>query len=133
LRELRTILVVEDTPLVLTTATRILKNAGFTVLAAPCAEEAIRIEADFAGTIHLLLSDVTMPGVPGPDLAKQLKKRRPEMFVILMSGYPGGQLLLLNYGWHFMQKPFVAAALVGRIKEVLRSDTQGAKHIDPRL
>jgi hypothetical protein len=49
------------------------------------------------------------------------------MCVILMSGYPGGQLLRLNYGWHFMQKPFVAA-LVGRIKEVLRT-----KHIDPRV
>jgi hypothetical protein len=57
-------------PLVLTTVTRILKNAGCTVLAAPCAQEAIRIEANFAGTIHLRRSDVTMPGFPGPDLAK---------------------------------------------------------------
>ena len=46
------------------------------------------------------------------------------MRVALMSGYPGGALLLLNYGWHYIEKPFVASALVSKIKDILRSETR---------
>jgi DNA-binding NtrC family response regulator len=94
----------------------------------------MRIEAKFAGTIDLLLSDVMMPDTSGPDLAKKLKKQRPQMRIILMSGYADGELLLLNYGWHFMQKPFMPRALVGRVKDVLQSKTheQGTDHFDTR-
>ena len=129
-----TILVVEDHPLLLKLVKGILEDAHFTVLAANSAKKAIRIEAEFSGTIDLLLSDVTMPGVSGPDLAKKLKEQRPKMRIILMSAYPDGAMLVLNYGWHFIQKPFMPLALVGRIKHVLRSKTreQGTDHFDTR-
>jgi two-component system, cell cycle sensor histidine kinase and response regulator CckA len=130
----QTILVVEDHPLLLKLVTKILEDARFTVLSASSAKKAIRVEAEFSGTIHLLLSDVMMPGMSGPDLAKTLKKQRPKMRIILMSAYPDGALLVLNYGWHFIQKPFMPLALVGRIKDVLQSKTreQGTDHFDTR-
>jgi len=130
----QTILVVEDHALLLRLVTRILEDAHFTVLSASSAKKAIQVEAEFPGTIHLLLSDVMMPGMSGPDLAKILKKQRPKMRIILMSAYPHGALLVLNYGWHFIQKPFMPLALVGRINDVLHSKTreQGTDHFDTR-
>jgi DNA-binding NtrC family response regulator len=111
----------------------ILERANFTVLAAANADEAVR----FAGsgkTIDLLLSDVTMPDISGPDLALKLKELRPEMRVILMSGYSSGAMLVLNHGWYFIDKPFVAAQLVARVNEVLCEEIrdQGTNHFDTR-
>jgi two-component system, cell cycle sensor histidine kinase and response regulator CckA len=130
----QTILVVEDHPLLLKLVKKILEDAHFTVLSASSAKKAMRIEAEFSGTIDLLLSDVMMPGMTGPDLAKKLKDERPKMRIILMSAYPDGAMLVLNYGWHFIQKPFMPLALVGRIKDVLGSKTreQGTDHFDTR-
>ena len=130
----QTILVAEDHPILLKLVKEILEDAHFTVLPANSAKKAMRIEAKFAGTIDLLLSDVMMPGMSGPDLAKKLKEQRPQMRIILMSAYPDGAMLVLNYGWHFIQKPFMPLALVGRIKDVLRSKTseQGTDHFDTR-
>ena len=91
----KTILVVEDTALVLNTVRMILERAKFTVLAAASADEAMRL-AGSARTIHLLLSDVMMPDMSGPDLAQKLKALRPEMRVILMSGYPDGAMLRIT-------------------------------------
>jgi two-component system, cell cycle sensor histidine kinase and response regulator CckA len=129
----KTILVVEDTALVLNTVRMILEKAKFTVLAAASAAEGIRL-AGSTKNIHLLLSDVMMPDMSGPDLALKLKKLRPEMRVILMSGYPGGGMLVLNYGWYFIQKPFVAVQLVAKINEVLNEEMrdQGTDHFDTR-
>jgi two-component system cell cycle sensor histidine kinase/response regulator CckA len=129
----QTILVVEDTAYVLTTVRMILENANFTVLAAASADEAIQL-AGYAKTIDLLLSDVMMPGMSGPDLALKLKESRPEMRVILMSGYPDGGMLVLNYGWYFIEKPFVPVQLVAKIKEVLGAEMrdQGTDHFDAR-
>jgi DNA-binding NtrC family response regulator len=119
---LETILLVEDHAALLKLVQQILEEAHFTVIAASTAKQALRLEAEFPGTIHLLLSDVRMTGMSGPDLAKVLKARRPQMRVVLMSGYPGGALLVLNYGWHYIQKPFVATVLVSRIKDILRGE-----------
>jgi len=130
----KTILVVEDTALVLTTVRMILEHANFTVLAAASADEAVELSGH-AKSIDLLLSDVMMPGISGPDLALKLKESRPEMRVILMSGYPDGAMLVLNYGWYFIQKPFVAVQLVAKINEVLDEAMrdQGTDHFDVRL
>jgi len=114
-----TILVVEGTPIVLKVVTRILKRAGFTVLSASTASEAGQIVANFPEKIHVLLSDVEMPDIAGPDLAIKLKAVRPELRVILMSGHADGALLILNYGWHFIRKPFLADMLVATVKDVL--------------
>jgi len=59
------------------------------------------------------------PDLSGPDLALKLKESRPEMRVILMSGCPVDGMLVLNYGWYFIQKPFVPMQLVEKINEVL--------------
>ena len=129
----KTILVVEDTALVLNTVRMILERAKFTVLAAASATEAMRL-TEHAKTIDLLLSDVMMPDMSGPDLAVKLKELRPDMLVILMSGYPDGGMLVLNYGWYFIQKPFVAVQLVAKINEVLNEEMrdQGTDHFDTR-
>jgi hypothetical protein len=119
----KTILVVEDNASLLDLVQSILKEAGFTVLTAATAGDAIGC-AGHAKTVDLLLSDVMMPDVSGPDLALKLKESWPEMRVILMSGYSGGDILVLNYGWHFIRKPFVPVQLVAKINEVFDSDTR---------
>jgi DNA-binding NtrC family response regulator len=130
----QTILVVEDDTAILRLVQLILEGAGFEVLAASSAKKAIRAEGCFSRTIHLLLSDVMMPDMSGPDLAAALKKRRPDMRVMLMSGYADGAMLVLNHGWHFIEKPFLPTALLGSVTDVLRSTVrdQGTDHFDPR-
>ena len=119
-----TILLVEDHSVLLKLIRQILEQANFAVIPASSAKQALQLEAEFPGTIDLLLSDVRMRGTSGPDLAKRLQELRPQMRVMLMSGYPGGALLILNYGWHYIQKPFVASVLVSKIKDVLRGETR---------
>ena len=93
------------------------------MLAATTADDAVR-HARQPKTIDLLLSDVMMPDVSGPNLALKLKEFWPAMRVILMSGYPGGEILVLNHGWHFIRKPFVTVQLVAKINDVLNGDTR---------
>src|ERR1022692_3643502 len=78
-----TVLVAEDDAAILRLVRVILEEAGFEVLAASSAKEAIRVAAHFSRTIHLLLSDVMMPDMCGPELADVLKQRRPDMRVML--------------------------------------------------
>jgi DNA-binding NtrC family response regulator len=76
-----------------------------------------------------------MPQISGPDLGLLLKKTRPDLHVMLMSGGDNGNLLVLNYGWAFVQKPFVAAKLVQMITDVLRSPDRsqpGGQEFDSR-
>jgi DNA-binding NtrC family response regulator len=120
-RSLETILVVEDNPIVMKPLAMMLAHAGFNVLPANGAQEAIDIESGFTEIIHLLLSDVMMPGMAGPALATQLQQKRPEMRVVLMSGFSQGSVLLLNHGWHFIGKPFEANALLNRVNDALHS------------
>jgi DNA-binding NtrC family response regulator len=85
--------------------------------------------------IDLLLSDVDMPKMSGPDLGQLLKKARPDMHVMLMSGGVDGNLLVLNYGWAFIQKPFVATKLIQMVKDVLHSENRsqpGGQEFDSR-
>ena len=60
----------------------------------------------------------------GPALAKALMGSRPQLRMMLMEGYPDGALLILNYGWHYIEQPAVASALVSKIKDVLRGETR---------
>jgi DNA-binding NtrC family response regulator len=117
-----TILLVEDHLVLLKLVKQILENAGYTVIQASSAKQATLLEEEHPGTIDLLLSDVRMRGMSGADLAISLKKRRPEMRVALMSGYPGGALLAHNYGWHYIQKPFVPSSLVSIVESILREE-----------
>ena len=103
-----TILVVDDNEFVLTTVAKILAAAGFHVLSAGDGVAALKLAGETEQHIDLLLSDVDMPGMSGPDLGEALKKERPDIHVMLMSGGSNGNLLVLNYGWAYIQKPFLA-------------------------
>lgn len=118
---LETILVVDDNDMVLALVVTVLERAGFRVLSADGGRQALELAAQTKEEIHLLLSDVDMPWMSGPDLGEALKKVRPGIHVMLMSGGVNGELLVLNYGWAFIQKPFVPVRLVEMIQEVLHS------------
>jgi DNA-binding NtrC family response regulator len=118
---LETILVVDDTAIVLKTVVVILEKANFLVLSADSGPAAIKLAAATDQPIHLLLSDVDMPHMSGPALGETLKQARPEMHVMLMSGQQDGNLLVLNYGWAFIQKPFLPTKLVEMVTDVLHS------------
>jgi two-component system, cell cycle sensor histidine kinase and response regulator CckA len=133
--KLETILVVDDNAVVLQVVGQILRAAHFQVLFADSGANAIALAKTTKGRIDLLLSDIDMPLMSGPDLGVILKKTRPDLHVMLMSGGGGGNLLVLNYGWAFIQKPFVAVKLVDMILEVLGSPDRsqpGGQEFDSR-
>jgi two-component system cell cycle sensor histidine kinase/response regulator CckA len=115
-----TVLVVEDTEVLLELVVRVLKWAKFEVLQAASGSDALKVAAAYPAKIDLLLSDVRLPGLSGPKVAELLKHSRPEMQVVLMSAFIGGEQLAAIYGWTFIQKPFMAKALLEVINSVLR-------------
>ncbi len=119
-----TILLVEDNAGLRNLTTRILEPAGYTVLGATTGEEALRLLERHDATVHLLLSDVVMPGMSGRDLSEQLAQTRPGMKVLYMSGYTNDTIVrhgVLEAQVAFLNKPFTAAALLRRVREVLDS------------
>jgi DNA-binding NtrC family response regulator len=102
----------------------ILEHANFLVLQATSGVDAIKVASEYTAKIDLLLSDVRMPGMSGPALAETLKNQRPDMHVVFMSGYSGGDLLVLDQGWAFIEKPFVPTKLVQMINSVLHGPIQ---------
>ena len=117
-----TVLIVEDEDEVLTLAVRALESQGFTVLTARNAAEALAVSAAHRGEIQLLLTDVVMPGLTGPELARALLARRPKTRVLYMSGYADGNLAtggVLPDGVDLLQKPFQLAELRERVRRAL--------------
>jgi two-component system, cell cycle sensor histidine kinase and response regulator CckA len=133
-KPLETILVVDDTEMVRELVVGILQGANFHVLQANNGEEALKVALDYSGRIDLLVSDVQMPGMTGPDLGEALKKSRPDMRMMLMSGFTGGNLLVLNYGWAFIEKPFVPVKLLEMVDVVLHTPdkSQSSRQYDTR-
>jgi DNA-binding NtrC family response regulator len=117
---LETLLVVDDDQSVRNLVVAILERANFRVLSARSGAEAIKLAGETEQKIHLLLSDVDMPQMSGPELGTALKKARPDIRVMLMSGGDCG-LLVLNYGWAYLQKPFINVKLVQMVTNVLHS------------
>jgi len=118
---LETILVVDSDETVLKTVVTLLKGANFRVLSADSGAKALKLAEKTEETIHLLLSEVDLPDMSGPDLGKALKKNRPDIHVMLMSGQENGNLLVLNYGWAYIQKQLVAMKLIQMVTDVLHS------------
>jgi CheY-like chemotaxis protein len=117
-----TILVVEDEEALRKLARNILAAYGYTVLEAEDGAHALEISKRFRGTIHLMLTDVIMPGLNGPGLAQQMIQERPELKVVYMSGYTGqvfNKDAVLNPGSIFVQKPFTREALAKKIRDAL--------------
>jgi PAS domain S-box-containing protein len=117
-----TILVVEDDKEVRNLAVRILKRQGYTVLDGSYGDEAINVCRNHQGPIHLLVTDVVMPGMNGHELAKRLESFHPEMKVLYMSGYTDDAIVMhgvLVQGVNYIQKPFTVDALAKKVREVL--------------
>jgi DNA-binding NtrC family response regulator len=105
----KTILVVDDDAIILSSVAQCLA-VNYDVLTAASGEQALQQSKDFKDEIHLLLSDLQMAGMTGIDLATQITAQRPQLKVLLMSGFSGG-MLVLNEGWHFLPKPFIPSQL----------------------
>ena len=116
-----TILVAEDADLIRQLTKEILEVRGYNVIEAANGEEALRICQTHVGTIHLTLTDVVMPGMSGRDVAERVVQLRPDMKVLLMSGYADeiSKAGFLHPGLHFIEKPFTSNALALKVREVL--------------
>ncbi|MCX5770196.1 MAG: response regulator [Candidatus Hydrogenedentes bacterium] len=122
LRGSETVLVVEDERAVRQLIVQMLTRQGFNVLEAPSAEAAAALEKDHAEPIHLLLADFLMPHMNGHQLALQLCRNRPQLKVLIMSGYAGHSIAdhaLRESGYGLVQKPFTSPELIRRIREIL--------------
>ena len=128
-----TILVVDDEETVLSLVRTMLWRAGFTVLEAAGAEEALRVASEHAGPVDLLLSDILMPDTNGYELADRLAAARPEMRVLFMSGYRDKVLSESTGRMHtdapLLRKPFTQYALVSKIEEILDGSSVDAGQI----
>ena len=117
-----TILIVEDEEPVRRLAERALKGAGYTVLTAPNGEEALRVLERVDRPVHLMLTDVVMPGMNGRELADQVERTRPEITVLFASGYTDDAILhhgVLSDAAHFISKPYGVTALKRKVRDVL--------------
>jgi len=122
LRGSETILVVEDDPSLRVLAVHILESCGYSVLEASSGAAALEISRQQKFSIHLLLTDVVMPGMSGRVLAEQIVAGAPHVVVLYMSGYTGqtvGAHGVLAEGSYFLPKPFTRDALARKIREVL--------------
>jgi PAS domain S-box-containing protein len=114
-----TILLVEDNAAVRTFARRVLEVQGYTVLEAACGAEALPLAASQTGPLHLLITDVAMPGMQGHQLAQQLRANRPDLPVLYVSGYTENSVIAQGIRERevvFLQKPFTAEALGSAVR-----------------
>jgi len=107
------------------TRTILVKN-GYEVLSSAGGSEAERLCREYPGKIHLLLTDVVMPGISGRELAATLSALRPDMAIIYMSGYADEMVTRqgVENGTHFIQKPFTPVSLTRKLREVLDGGLQ---------
>ena len=131
-RGTETVLVVEDEQPVRALTLGILKTFGYTTLEAAEPAKAVRLCREHPGPIHLLLTDVVMPGMDGRKLARQCQAQRPDLKVLFMSGYTADAAALkgvLDPDLSFLPKPFTPSSLARKVREVLdasRASTDSA-------
>jgi CheY-like chemotaxis protein len=122
LRGTETILVVEDQEQLRKMAVRVLRSYGYRVLEAANPGQALLHSERHAGPIHLLLTDVVMPGMTGPELADRIKPLRPAMETVFMSGYSEHAITgRLELTGSYLPKPFSPEALAAKVRGVLGS------------
>jgi len=117
-----TVLLCEDNDTVRELTRRALEARGYRVLATGSGEEAQRVALGHAAPIHLLATDVVLPGIRGPELAVALRQRRPELAVLFISGYTAtavGSLGLPEAEYEFLEKPFSTTALLQKVRAAL--------------
>jgi two-component system cell cycle sensor histidine kinase/response regulator CckA len=127
LRGSENLLVVEDEEAVREATSEYLSSRGYTVFQAKSGDDALQVLEQFAGTVHLLITDVVMPGMSGPGMAKRVLELRPETRVLYISGYT--QNMAVEHGVDatsgFLQKPFTLSALGRKVREVLEAGLAG--------
>jgi response regulator RpfG family c-di-GMP phosphodiesterase len=117
-----TILLVEDERSLRVTCRLFLQGLGYTVLVAETPAAALALAAQYRGEIHLLLTDVIMPGMGAKDMVAQLLEVRPQVRCLYMSGYPANVIDdrgIPDQGVHFLAKPFSRVDLVRKVRETL--------------
>jgi nitrogen-specific signal transduction histidine kinase len=121
-RGTETLLIVEDDPHVRAITATTLRDYGYAVLEAPNAAAALMLLDGHAAPIHLVLTDVLMPGGRGSEISDAVRRRRPDAKVLLLSGYPEEVLARrapLPENVPLLQKPYTPAELVARVRQVL--------------
>jgi len=120
--------VAEDDESVRNLTRKMLEAQGYTVLTATSGTDALLRAQRHAGPIHLLVTDVVMPGLGGRDLAQRLGLERPHMKVLYLSGYTDETVArygMLEPGIAFLQKPFNAERLARKVRQVLEGGPEG--------
>ena len=118
MRGCKNILIVDDEAAIRMLLCHALERNGFQPMEAASGDEAILVARSCSQPIEALVSDVVMPGMSGPELARNLGAARPDMKVILMSGYTD-QPPSMEPDWEFLQKPFSPAALCSTLDRLL--------------
>jgi two-component system, cell cycle sensor histidine kinase and response regulator CckA len=121
-RGTETILVVDDEEAMRAIMADFLGQLGYNILSAAEGQQALRMAEEYSGIIHLLLTDITMDGMSGPELAEALLKKRPAVKVVFVSGFPEGSVApdgVLKPGTVLLQKPFTIKLLSAKLREVL--------------
>jgi two-component system cell cycle sensor histidine kinase/response regulator CckA len=120
-----TILLVEDEQSVRELVRDYLVGAGYCMLEASDGNQALKVAAAHPGPIHMLITDVVMPHLSGPELATKLSAERPKLRILFISGYTDDTVFrhgVLEGGVAFLQKPFNLKALSQKIREVLSDE-----------
>lgn len=121
-RGTETVLAVDDDPMVRDVTARALASGGYRVLVAAGGAEALELAARLDQPLHLVVTDVVMPGMEGRALAQELRRLRPGLRVLYVSGYPQDVIShhgVLDSGIELLLKPFSASALLSRVRTVL--------------
>jgi two-component system cell cycle sensor histidine kinase/response regulator CckA len=129
-----TILMVEDEDAVRESTCEYLSSRGYDVLQGKNGDDALQVLEKFAGKIHLLISDVIMPGMSGAELGKRVRELRPDTRVIYISGYTESTVVRqgIESKAGFLQKPFTLTALAGKVREVLDAAAPGCEAAESR-
>jgi len=117
------VLLVEDEKALLELGKTLLEQLGYSVLATGSPNEAFQLVDEYAGDIHLLMTDVVMPEMSGRDLQQRLIALRPGLKCLFMSGYTADVIAhqgVLALGVHFLQKPFSIETLATKLREALK-------------
>jgi CheY-like chemotaxis protein len=121
-----TLLIVEDDANLRFLMQQLFQPCGFTLLFAPTGEEALRLADAHPGPIHLLIADVVLPRLSGPEVASRLKKDRPGLKVLFISGYSSDAIARRGpfpADVPFLQKPFTPSAILRAVRDILDRDS----------
>jgi two-component system cell cycle sensor histidine kinase/response regulator CckA len=117
----RMVLVAEDDTMVRRFVRFLLTQMGFEVMDAETGEAALSLSREYLGDIALLLTNVRMPGMQGPELARIIARERPNTKTLIMSAYTTAELDAISTGNEFLCKPFLPEVFRAKVREVLTS------------